>query len=350
MLLGGRVFARLVPFLLLLCARAAVPSPKASTELICHTNHASECYPRIFQPTERFQTVHHDQHLPPGLHVRMNLATGVKEARLNVPEPNEADISSGLTIIEDSDLVDFEPESEQASIIHKDPAVQQPIRPPPDTIAESSSFTETVNHIKGHDSEDTDELLPALTDLEDLSHSYHWGLSLAKDGELIHKLFQLLLPSNLSLEVRSLATLVFGTAIRNNPSALNAALSHFYNDEWPEGPLEAVIMALLHVEAPKLLNRTMFLLSSLCQDEDQLRRFLDADGVKILIEIYGAGSAGSEDNYKLKKKVTHFLVDHLTGSAQEDADKLEESNTDSEWTLVHLHRLEEQRQNNGIPP
>ncbi|KAI4160728.1 MAG: hypothetical protein L6R39_000187 [Caloplaca ligustica] len=278
----------------------------------------------------------------------MNLATGVKEARLNVPDPEEDHVSSGLTIVDDSDFVHIEAKSEEAFISHEDPSFQHPMRPPADTVAESSSFSEVVNQIKEDSSQDAVKLLSALEDLEDLSHSYHWGLSLAKDGALIHKLLQLLLPSNLSLEIRSLATLVFGTALRNNPAALDAALSHFYRDEWPEGPLEAVIAALLHEHAPMLLNRMMFLLSSLCQDKHQLHRFLDAGGIEILIGVYDAMSAGSDGESKTRTKITHFLVDNLMPSDQEDELTLEESKLDADWTIIQLHRLEEQRQNRVV--
>lgn len=332
--------SHLVHYIPLLSARATVPSPKASTELICHTNHASECYPQTFQPTEKFQTVHDDQHLPPGLHVRMNLATGVKEARLNAPVSGENDISSGLTIIEDSDLLGYESaKSQDSTIRHEDAQFQQPIPVPPHNMGESSLFSESIHQVKYQSSAGTDRLLTALRDLEDLSHSYHWGLMLAKDVDLIHRLFQLLLPSQLSLEVRSLAALVFGTAIQNNLAALSAALSQFYTDEWPEGPLQAVILALLHEQAPLLLNRMMLLLSALCQDEDQLKQFLEAGGLEILIRIYGLQSADADDNYKLKKKVSHFLVDRLKRPTSENADDNEVEELDASEVDIELRQL-----------
>lgn len=312
----------LVHCLLLVSVRAVVPSPKASAELICHTNHASECYPRIFQPTKHFQTIHDDQDLPPGLHVRMDLTTGVKEARLNVPESDVDELSSGLAIVEDPGL--FEHESAEADdyvVDGEDVSSQQPIRPPRHNVAESSLYLESVNHVKSQDSTDTELLLTALNELEDLAHSYQWGLTMAKDADLSHRLFQLLQPSQHSQEVRSLTALVFGTAIQNNPEALGAALSHFYSDEWPEGPLEAVMLALHHEKSPTLLGRMLFLLSSLCQNEDQLKRFLDARGIEALYSVYGIESASTNDKYKLRTKVSHFLADHIRRPASESADE-----------------------------
>ncbi|KAL8673002.1 MAG: hypothetical protein Q9168_002563 [Polycauliona sp. 1 TL-2023] len=350
MVLRSRFISCLITLSTFFAVRAAIPSPKAATELICHTNHASECYPQLFQPTEKFQTVRDDQNLPPGLHVRMNLATGVKEARLNIPEPDEDVDSSSLTIIDESDLVGYrEPEEEKATVLlQQDESRQQPFLPPQYDVAESDLYSGSSSKIKNHASNGENDLLPALSDLEDLSHSYHWGLSLAKDSQLMHKLFQLLLPSNLSLEVRSLATLVFGTAIHNNQAALAVALSHFYNDEWPEGPLEAVFMALLHEQSPLLLNRMMFLLSSLCQDPTQLQKILDAGGVELLIKTYTADTIDSD---RLRKKVTHFVLDHLmpeveAGSSANGDESFEggdggEPDMDSEWTMIHLRQIAE---------
>ena len=352
MVLHSRLITCLTTLSTLFTARAAIPSPKAATDLICHTNHASECYPQTFQPTKNFQTVHDDQNLPPGLHVRMNLATGVKEARLNIPEPNEDVDTSALTIIDDFDLAGYQEPNREADKNPMDTqqqdSRQQPFLPPQHDVAEGTLFSNSASTIKNPNSH-TSVLLPAIESLEDLAHSYHWGLSLAKDGEIVHRLFQLLLPTQLSLEIRSLATLVFGTAIHNNEAALTAALSHFYNDEWPEGPLEAVIMALLHEQSPLLLNRMLFLLSSLCQDQTQLQKFLEAGGIELLIKTYQAEPTTVGERHKLRKKVTHFVFDHLlptegtgdTGLPNGNDSIEEELDPDTEWTMIHLQQLAE---------
>ncbi|KAI4279147.1 MAG: hypothetical protein LQ337_000488 [Flavoplaca oasis] len=352
MVLHGRLIACLSTIATFFTARAAILSPKAATDLICHTNHASECYPQTFQPTEKFQTVHDDQNLPPGLHVRLNLATGVKEARLNIPEPNEDVDASALTIIDDSDLAGYQEPNREADDSpvdsQQEDARQQPFLPPQQDVAEGTLFSDSASTIKNPNSQVYD-LLPAIENLEDLAHSYHWGLSLAKDGEIIHRLFQLLLPTQLSLEIRSLATLVFGTAIHNNEAALTAALSHFYNDEWPEGPLEAVTMALLHEQSPLLLNRMLFLLSSLCHDQTQLQKFLEAGGMELLIKTYQAEPTAVDDRDRLRKKVTHFLLDHLLPTEEMGGPDIpngndgveEESDPDTEWTMIHLQQFAE---------
>ncbi len=70
----------------------ASSSPATATDIICHTSDPADCYPRVFQPTENFQVVRDDQDLPPGLHIRLNLNTGLKEARLNIPMDGKEDV------------------------------------------------------------------------------------------------------------------------------------------------------------------------------------------------------------------------------------------------------------------
>lgn len=342
MFLCASLIACLISSYLVPETHAAVPSPRAATDIICHTNHASECYPRIFQPTERFKTIHDDQDLPPGLHVRMNMATGVKEARLIVPEPDDPARSSALTVVEDPELSgDGLMRSGKLSMNYPEVSLQQPLGHPNVDIAESTLFTESVTEVRKLGFQDVDRLLFALENLEDLSHSYHWGHTLAKDGSLIRKLYQLLLPLESSIELRSLAALVLGTAIRNNEAALAIALTHFYTNEWPDGPMEALTLALLSEQSPMLLSRMMFLLSSLCQDKGQLKRFLRADGVKILVQVYDADSAGKDTKDKVRTKITNFVLDHLLPGEKENKSSTEMV-LNAEWTLTHLrHKMNE---------
>ncbi|KAL9611794.1 MAG: hypothetical protein Q9167_003562 [Letrouitia subvulpina] len=293
--------------------QATVPSPKASTDLICHTNRASDCYPRMFQPTETFQSVHDDQTLPPGLHVRINLATGVKEARLNIPEPQEADWHSNLAIFQtpEDPTIDIDMNALPQKVLRQGYIHRLPLDFGSD-VGHGSIFSSRVADIKqSATSGDLDILLTSLAHLQELSHSYHWGLTLAEDERLVHTLYQLLLPTSISQEVRSLTALLLGTALHNNLPALSAMLTHFYSDEWPQGPMEAAIAALKHEEPLSLTSRMVFLLSALCQDRAQLARFVESDGMNLLIRVFDAQSAGRDDKDNLRRKISNFLLDRF---------------------------------------
>lgn len=303
----------------LIFAQGTVPSPRATTDIICHTNHASECYPRIFQPTLKFEVVHNDQELPPGLHIRMNLATGVKEARLNEPEPEEDEHATGLTVVDDDDDDDHEPQGSPGLRDQSNPPhfALPPTRPPPFDPSEDSLFRSSIDVLESSSGKDSETALSALSDLEDLAHSHHWGLTLARDRSILHLLFTFLRPSisqsasSVEVQLRSATALLLATAIHNNPAALTAALSHFYNDEWPEGPLELVLMALVHDQLPSLLTRMVFLLSALCQDETQLWQFVEAGGLDILAKVFDPDNAGSDEKDRLRGKIANFMLDHL---------------------------------------
>lgn len=305
----------------LLGSNGTVPSPKASTELICHTNNAAECYPSTFQPTEEFQIIKDDQALPPGLHVRMNLATGVKEARLNVPEPENT--YSDLVIVEkpgpdeenENNVVDLNADAsvDDLNINHPDQSVlSKPprIRDPTFEPGEAYEFESSMSKLRNPPGEGYD-FNPALIALQDLCHSGDWGLKLTKDSNVTRLLVKVFQDVSQHLSVRSGAALLLATAIQNNPDALAAALSHFYNDEWPTGPLDAVLLALVHEQSAKLLVRAVFLLSSLCQDQDQLARFVNAGGIEALLQVFEAANGLGPEEDKLRGKIANFILDHM---------------------------------------
>ncbi|KAL8952081.1 MAG: hypothetical protein Q9222_001992 [Ikaeria aurantiellina] len=284
----------------------------------------------------------------------MNLATGVKEARLNVPELEGGnDVPSALTII-DSPSVHKEASEKNQRPPADEEAIQAepPLRPSDYSIADSTLYASSILAIKPPPTRKNENLSTALSNLEDLAHSYHWGLTIAKDEILIHELYRLLLPvEDISIQVRSLATLALGTAIHNNEAALNAALSYFYNDEWPEGPLEAAISALSTGEKePLLLNRMIFLLSSLCRDSGQRRAFFDRNGIGLLLELYSLDFIpGDREKEKVRRKITNFVVDYMVPS--NELDKMEDqTDLGYQWTMKHLQYAQDERQRIVLQP
>lgn len=301
--------------LFLFGVRASFSSPRATADLICHTNHASECYPRTFQPTTYFQRVHDDQDLPAGLHIRVNLETGKKEAKLNNASSDDNTKAMDLAVaVQDND---DSADNEKPPLKYRDQIVLQTddhgsIRPPLADSGEGASFTFSQDTLKNTSAtSDPDVLLPALEILEDLSHDIYWGYSLTKDAGSVYKLIELLRLNVSDTRIKAGAALVFGTAIQNNPAALSAALKHCYNDELPTGPMEAVIMALLHEQLPQLLGRFMYLLSALCQDQKQLQHFMNADGMNILLKLFDAEHAGEDGKDRVRLKVANFVLDHF---------------------------------------
>jgi nucleotide exchange factor SIL1 len=140
----------------------ALPSPPVNPELICHSDNPAECYPKVFYATNEFQVLRDDQHLPSGLHVRMNLETGKKEAKINVPGERDSELE-GLPV--DSSVVVVD--SGEAQQVHIPPNAPKydaagKIKTPHD---ESLVFYKSLSILKkGLDIDG------ALEILEDISH------------------------------------------------------------------------------------------------------------------------------------------------------------------------------------
>ena len=296
---------------------APASSPPASTELICHTAHASECYPAIFQPTENFQRIHDDQSIPAGLHVRMNLATGLKEARLNVPEPLGAP-HADLMIIDDppprSNIEEVEiPELQDQS----DPGTGHerfiPYRPAAFNEAESSIFLSSIASLQSATAL-SDADLPALHNLLDPAHSIHWGVVLIRDAAVCQNLVAAIAPgSAASAEIRAAATLLLSITLHNNPDALDALLNHPYSSEPDKTPLSIVLTALRDSELEDITinTRTVSLLSQLCQNTEQLHIFIHS-GMSTLLDLFDLEEMTPDDGKQnLRGKVANLIYDRI---------------------------------------
>ena len=301
-------------------ASAPASSPPASTELICHTAHASECYSAIFQPTEHFQRVHDDQSIPPGLHVRMNLATGLKEARLNVPEPQGTHYADLVFMdelpprpsIEEDERVTEVPELQDQSDV--DTAYERgPYFPAAFDAEESSLFSASIAILQSTTAlSNTD--LPALSALQDLAHSVDWGLAFARDAVASQHIVSAIHPGSAApAELRSAATLLLGTAIHSNYAALDALLSHPYSAEAGKSPVFNVLAALRDPEQADmtLKTRAVFLLSQLCQNTEQLRIFILSDGLATLFDLFEERMTLDGGMDKFRAKAANFIYDRI---------------------------------------
>ncbi|KAK1764673.1 hypothetical protein QBC33DRAFT_546801 [Phialemonium atrogriseum] len=205
----------------------SAPSPSAEVDLICHTDNPADCYPRIFQPSDEFQIVREDQELPAGLHVRLNLSSGKKEAKINVPgEQDEA--LEGLPV--DSSVVVVESEqAEDVGIPAGAPAYDAAgqIKKP---VQDTESFYDSLKFLKK--GLNLDE---ALESLEDISHDIYYGLMIAEEYDTVESLFCLannpqVFEEGVEGTVLSrarVAALTIAGAVQNHPKALSEVEKHW---------------------------------------------------------------------------------------------------------------------------
>ncbi|XXG93944.1 hypothetical protein Hte_000194 [Hypoxylon texense] len=206
-------------------------SPSAETELICHTDNPAECYPKVFSATEEFQVVRDDQDLPPGLHVRLDIQTGQKQAKLNNPEEGNSALQ-GLPVDRSIVVIDPDtPQDDQPPIPSGAPAYE-PVGVVKAPKEKNEGFTQALKTVKKDPNfSPSDELDRALQDLEDLSHDMYYGLQIAQDAEALQALFCLLTKRDASAAAEErplterpdfLASSILASSIRNNQPALRA--------------------------------------------------------------------------------------------------------------------------------
>lgn len=217
----------------------SAPSPSADVELICHTDNPAECYPKVFQATDEFQIVRPDQDLPIGLHVRLNVYTGLKEAKINVPDEHDPSLE-GLPVDSSVVIVERDEAEEKLKPAPNAPAYE-PVgavkKPKSADAGEGSAFYKSLTILKkGLDIDG------ALEMLEDISHDIYYGLKIAEDYETVHELFclstaPLSSPSTddddnkvaTTLRRARLAALTLSSTLQNNPTALASIETH-----WPK--------------------------------------------------------------------------------------------------------------------
>lgn len=191
----------------------------SSSELICHN---TDCYPKVFVATDEFQSIHDDQELPSGLHVRLNFETGKKEAKINVV--GAADDTNNAVVVIQNDNSESVAADTPKPIPRVPVSLDGAIKPPISASAgEALAFSDSLEILSTHKSHSTSELSHALLSLEELVHEIYWGLQIAAP-KYVSPLLALVSGSS-EATIRSNAALVLGSALSNNPKALSSATS-----------------------------------------------------------------------------------------------------------------------------
>lgn len=208
----------------------------SSMKMICLSEDSADCYPQIFEPKNEWQVVREGQQIPPGLHVRVNLETGLEEARILQDEG-----SSGADVV----VVDA---SHDSKLDLNNDAVKQKMQ---DTINEykerkkafhknkvslldltdfGHSVDEVVTFLQG---DSTYRLEQALNTLADLSHDIEFGARLTDEPAIFHSMVALAedflstkekVANPTFLRLSELIYRLMGSALRNNPEAINNVL------------------------------------------------------------------------------------------------------------------------------
>lgn len=322
----------LLPTVTRAIASPSSESPDASTDLICPTDNAAECYPRLFQPTKDFQIIKAGQDLPPGLHVQMDMQTGQKQARLNIPmEGDEGYNLEGLPTEQAMIVVDRpDSEPEQPALrdqvpmeppVYKDAGKIPPPIPNPESGDEMGTFQKALLTIKM----EARAFDSALDDLADLSHDIYYGVEIAKDGPVLEKLVCLTLGSGSEKMPATekgrdhKAASILASAIQNNPTALKEVSNYRKIVMYPTCGLDVsantqknfVSMLRSRLGREKdhnTLKAKVTAISGLLREPVIRDEFLEKGGMELLLAVF---LKKGEQFDVVRRKVSQLVMDNF---------------------------------------
>lgn len=329
---------------LIVATLAHVPSASSNsgnTELICLTENEADCYPRIFEPTEDFQIIKEGQDIPPGLHVRLNIYTGLKEARLNIPMEGEEDDGVIEVNMEQAVMVVPNPESDEDGAVKSsskkdssnDSAMRDrvPQAPPAyesagkikepfkgeDDANESAAFAHAKSIIHTYPKKINEEVQAALEILVELSHDIYYGVEITKDPKSLNWLMEMM--SNPDATIAHSSALIVANAVQNNPTALKEAIGSWKEIFCPSAKeqkdceersiVEEFIWAFKQDTDPAAIRAVINALHGFTKDTAIRDEFVLAEGMEHLAQIF----IRPEDEYPnydgVRLKIMNFITD-----------------------------------------
>lgn len=226
-----------ISLLLLAFSLATAQLVDPTAEVICPDSNPANCYPKIFVPSDEWQIVREDQHIPPGLHVRINLETGLEEAKLDEDTPHQ---NPELVVVPQPDDLGEKIHDTNENIKHKIQDTLAKYKKDKQEFVRSkvsqsdlNDFSSSVEELLAFgDGGDISRLDKALDTLTDLSHDIEFGVQLSKDANIFAALQNVASLAAAEDEVTEKALRIMGSSLRNNPEAIanvikNQPLSFF---------------------------------------------------------------------------------------------------------------------------
>ncbi|CAF1186659.1 unnamed protein product [Rotaria sordida] len=252
-----------------------------------------------FVPTNEWQIVKEGQKIPPGLHIRLNLETGLREAKLIDNNEQQSSSNSIIPVPTETTQEEISRHSlEQAFAnldlskddVKTDKTHEEEIRKQFRSYEELKKDFESINMKIQTDQEilinlidqlnktdNNDNRKTILTDLEYYLHQYDNAI-LFSDLNGLDLLIDLLNSTNTNAEIRSLVNLVLGAAFQGNPKVQLKALQRGYIQYF---------LHLLNTETDdNIILRLLFTLSTLLRSFPQAQKnFLKHGGAELMVKI-----------------------------------------------------------------
>ena len=333
---------------LLLASLTAAQIVDINSELVCSPSDPTDCYPKIFVPTDQWQEIREGQDIPPGLHVRLNIDTLKKEAKILEEEPDSG--------VENSLVVQEQPEEQEQP---QDPAteIDQEIldkikefkqqqnnmheqysksRVTLGDVKEYAAAVEEIDFISSDS--DLTRVSDALDTLEDLSHDIEFGCKLTQSPEIFQNLLHL--DKKLGgLEVENLqdkAYRIMAGALRNNPEAVDNFLS-----KQSGSFVDELFSELSTSNSDILQKRILGVIQALAQNDHFAAKYFghsSSSGLDQLVAIFP--TLGAESKTRLVNILQDINLLHPESSSSNSKRAVEESaNPEKQYSDFLQHQL-----------
>ena len=293
--------------------------------------------------------IHDDQDIPPGLHVRMDIYSGKKEARLNIPmegEKTAADIPTeqAVVIVDQPEPVLAAPEepTRDEPVAMRDRQAKKPpaydnagkIMPPhPEgdgAVADSTAFQDARSTLTQGDLSGRVDVLHTLLDL---SHDIYYGVELMKDADVFQQLLWLMYEDDPKDTAGSAlnhkrAAGIIANSIQNNPTALREAQNSWHqllpgprknpkyelseNGKWQSDSamVERMLLVLREESDPAAMKAKISALTGLMKSSDIKERFLEQEGLGHLLTLFRREFSNKEWE-GVRIKLAEFISDNF---------------------------------------
>jgi len=262
-----------------------------------------------------WQVIEPDQEIPPGLHIRLNMQTGIREGKINIPgEGSEYE----AVVVE----LPSNGGSDSVVVVGAEEAPAPSTKPPPPNDdsygaikvpitaqSEELPFTDAVSVIVDSKSFSDSKLNDALSSLEGLVHEMYWGLQIATP-QRINALLNLVHTST-NPSIRKSAALVIGSALQNNPKALKNTIDGGAakgGEKIEVRLIETLLVALEHETNDSARLRIMYALSQGIKSDRTYKDFIRINGVRTLLDLF---QKADTDGGEFKGKVSTFVEDNF---------------------------------------
>lgn len=306
-MLNRRSLTILLGVLLLAVSIYSLTIPSSAKSLICSQTDPKDCYPKLFEPSKDWKIIREGQETPPGLDFRIDLETGLKEAKLldntasNNAQYQEVAIKEAIEKTDGKQIVSYSSEDiqEDSDITALKMAVQGA-----DTqidVHDALSFLS--------ESQDEKKLLSSLDSLTDHSHNLKDGV-LISEPENFNNLVDLATSkSKYTNNVHEMASRVIAQALRHNPKALS-------NIDAGE-VLPKFLNALKTEDNSVLQKRFLGVISSVVQTDSNSLIFKQLGGQDLLLDSF---SKLQEDSKVRALEILDDVKRHALVKRDEDND------------------------------